>query len=26
VWVYGDYTEPMRKLGALMGLEVDVVT
>jgi hypothetical protein len=26
VWVYGDYTEPMRELGALMGLEVDVVT
>ena len=26
VWVYGDYSEPMRELGALMGLEVDVVT
>jgi hypothetical protein len=26
VWVYGDYTEPIRELGALMGLEVDVVT
>ena len=25
VWVYGDYTEPMRQLGAAMGLEVDVV-
>jgi len=26
VWVYGDYAEPMRELGALTGLEVDVVT
>jgi L-fucose isomerase-like protein len=25
VWVYGDYTEAMRQLGASMGLEVDVV-
>ncbi len=25
IWVYGDYTEPMRQLGTLMGLEVEVV-
>ncbi len=25
IWVYGDYTEPMRQLGALMGLEIEVV-
>jgi hypothetical protein len=25
IWVYGDYTEPMRQLGRLMGLEVEVV-
>ena len=26
VWVYGDYAEEMHQLGALMGLEVEVVT
>lgn len=25
VWVYGDYAEPIRQLGALMGLQVEVV-
>ncbi len=25
VWIYGDYAEPMRQLGGLMGLEVEVV-
>jgi L-fucose isomerase-like protein len=25
VWTYGDYAEPMRQLGALMGLQVEVV-
>jgi len=24
-WVYGDYAEPMRQLGELLGLEVDVI-
>ena len=26
VWTYGDYAEPMRQLGALMGLQVEVVS
>ncbi len=25
VWTYGDYTEPIRQLGALMGLQVEVI-
>jgi hypothetical protein len=26
VWTYGDYAEPMRQLGALMGLQVEVLS
>jgi L-fucose isomerase-like protein/cellobiose-specific phosphotransferase system component IIB len=26
VWTYGDYAEPMQQLGALMGLQVEVVS
>ena len=26
VWTYGDYVEPMRRLGAIMGLQVEVFT
>jgi hypothetical protein len=26
VWTYGDYAEPMSRLGALMGLQVEVVS
>jgi cellobiose-specific phosphotransferase system component IIB len=26
VWTYGDYAEPMRQLGSLMGLQVEVVS
>ncbi len=26
VWVYGDYTEPLKALGPLMGMEVEVIS
>jgi hypothetical protein len=26
VWVYGDYIEPLRQLGALMGLGIEIIT
>jgi len=26
VWTYGDHAEPMRQLGALMGLQVEIVS
>jgi len=25
-WVYGDYSDPMRQLGEMLGLEVDVIS
>jgi len=26
VWTYGDYSEPMRQLGDLMGLQVEIIS